>query len=118
MGIHTGAVSFFTASNDAAMVKKGAEMAEERTPLDNIMIPENTGLGRAWAKLRADLNAMKAERDRWKKEALNLRAKVTALEEAAEASIDEEEREEYEKDDGGRYRAENDFDARDHYREM
>lgn len=64
------------------------------------------------------LEAMKAERDRWKREALNLRAKVTALEDAAQEVIDDEPHEEYEKDDDGSYRAENGFDARDHYREM
>lgn len=36
----------------------------------------------------------------------------------AEGAIDDEPHEEYEKDDDGSYRAENGFDARDHYRGM
>ncbi len=174
LGIRAGTISFRTGLYRTAMVKKGSEMAEERTPLDNIMIPQNTGLGRAWEKLRADLNAMKAERDRWKKEALNLREKLVKseanvdkicektkaklaeieelkgeirvltgslqlttslkkrfkrrmelykgrlddLEDFAEDVVGDEPHEDYEKDDDGSYRAENGFDARDHYREM
>lgn len=65
--------------------------------------------------LRADLEAMKAERDRWRREASNLKKKLAAIEDGAIELVDDEE---YEPDEDGRNRPENDFDQRDHYREM
>jgi hypothetical protein len=68
--------------------------------------------------LKVELNSMKAERDRWHKEAVNLRRKLVAIEDAARDLMDDEDSEDYLKDSNGAYKSENGFDQRDHYREM
>lgn len=65
--------------------------------------------------LRGDIESLKAELGRQRKEVKRLRAKLTTFEDAAQ---DEEDEDEYETGDNGRYRAENGFDQRDHCREM
>ena len=67
--------------------------------------------------LKVDLEAMTEERDRQRTEVRKLRAKLTPLENAARDAVEDDHDEDCE-DDNGRYRAENDFDTRDHYREM
>ncbi len=115
---------------------KGAEMAEEKTTAGGQTMSDywkdawqkasnrelaakelaNKHARRANLTL-TELQAMKAEKARWKKEALNLRAKLAEVENRIDDGYERDD-EEYEKDDDGRYRAENDFDARDHYTEM
>lgn len=67
---------------------------------------------------KGEIECLKEELSRKCREVDKLRQKLTALEDAAQDVSEDEDEEGFEKDDNGRYRAENDFDQRDHYREM
>lgn len=64
--------------------------------------------------LNAELNGANKEIKCQKKGVMKLRGKLTALEDAAQDESEDEDEEDYERDGNGRYRAENDFDSRDH----